>query len=279
MSAEQQALVNQIFDSSTSVDDLKWKDSFRTQEVLQEIINNKNKITSPLIAAKVGWFFRKFAELREGKKMAATNEVYDVIINRCAKQATATESVQRVGHAIGDIANNNPDGQRLFSTPETFSFFNNALQKYATTPESVLYLSFSVYHICKDNPAGLKLFATNEFISALENVKKYATTPSSGLMWDGCLTLLQNYLKQNPQQSNNQSAGADASPIQNNLKTSKAVAAEQQKPKPPLDDESVVLPAGKPFGSAASVPVVMPGGTPFGAEKKEFPHSAVVFRK
>jgi hypothetical protein len=51
------------------------------------------------------------------------------------------------------------------------------------------------------------------------------------------------------------------------------------KPKPPLDNESVVLPAGKPFGGAASVPVVIPGGTPFGAEKKEVPHSAVVFRK
>ncbi len=53
----------------------------------------------------------------------------------------------------------------------------------------------------------------------------------------------------------------------------------RMKPKPPLDNESVVLPAGKPFGGAASVPVVIPGGTPFGAEKKEVPHSAVVFRK
>ncbi len=94
MSAEQQALVKKIFDSSTSRNDLKWDDSFRTQEFLQETISNKSKITSPEVASKVGWFFMKLALTDEGTKMATTREVYDVIINHCAKHATTAESVQ-----------------------------------------------------------------------------------------------------------------------------------------------------------------------------------------
>ena len=110
MNAQQQAFVKKIFDSSTEYFDLEWDDSFRTQELLQEIINNKNKITSPLIAAKVGWFFMEFTLVSdEGQKMATTNEVYDVIINHCAKHATTAESVQHVSGAIGSIAENNPE--------------------------------------------------------------------------------------------------------------------------------------------------------------------------
>jgi hypothetical protein len=269
-------LSKQVFDSSTSVADLKWDASLRTSELLQEIINNKNKITSPLIAAKVGWCFAAFAMTDEGRKMTTTNAVYDVIINHCAKRATTAESVRHVGHAIGNITGNNPDGkrlfstpetafalnnalqkyattvgsvqrvggailhiclnnshgQRLFSTPETVAAFNNALQKYATSDESVENLSKVVHNMCFNNPAGLKLFATNDFISALKNVEKYATTASSKTHLNNCLKLLQDYLKQNPQQKNNninQSGAAVASPIQkNNNNTSKAATANVQ---------------------------------------------------
>jgi hypothetical protein len=126
--------------------------SFRTQDVLQEIINNKTKITSPLIAAKVGSFFMSFAAYDEGKKMATTKEVYDVIINHCAKLLTTAESIQRVGLAIGNIAADNPDGQRLFSTPETASALLNVLQKYATTDSTVESLSFGVGCIVVTTP-------------------------------------------------------------------------------------------------------------------------------
>ena len=41
-----QSFLNQIFDSSTVWRDLKWEDSFRTQKVLQEIINNKTTLVT-----------------------------------------------------------------------------------------------------------------------------------------------------------------------------------------------------------------------------------------
>jgi hypothetical protein len=141
MNAEQQAVVNKIFDSSTSVDDLFFQDSFRTPELLQEIINNKTQITSPLIAAKVGWFFWWFADYSDGTEMVLTNEVYDVIIHHCAKHATTAESVRWVALAISTVTGSNPDTQCLFSTPETVLALNNALQKYATSSNSVQYLS------------------------------------------------------------------------------------------------------------------------------------------
>jgi hypothetical protein len=101
ITSEQQIVVSKIFDDSTSLSDLKSNESFRTKKVLQEITSNKTKVTSPLIAAKVGWFFREFAMTANGREMASTNEVYDVIIiNHCAKHATTPESVQHV--APGD---------------------------------------------------------------------------------------------------------------------------------------------------------------------------------
>jgi hypothetical protein len=106
--------------------------------------------------------------------------------------------------AIAHICFDNPDGQRLFSTPETVSAFNNALQKHATDAARVWSVFWAAKKICTDNPAGLKLFATNDFISALKNVEKYATTYASKTTLNGfCLKLLEDFLKQNPQQQDN----------------------------------------------------------------------------
>ena len=105
------------------------------QKFLQQVINDKTKITSPLIAAKVAWFFGKFAETDEGMKMATTNEVYDVIINHCAKHATTPESVEWLSSALNNICDNNPAGLKLFATSEFISALKNA-EKYATTYSS-----------------------------------------------------------------------------------------------------------------------------------------------
>jgi tetratricopeptide (TPR) repeat protein len=180
MNSLQQTYVKNVLDSSTPVDDRDWNDSLRTQDALQQIINNKSKITSPLIAAKVGWFFASFAETDEGRKMATTNEVYDVIISHCAKHATTTESVQYVGNAIATICYNNSDGQRLFSTPETAFGLNNALEKFATTSESVEKVGLTIATICDDNPVGRRLFSSPETVSAFNNaLQKYATSSDS----------------------------------------------------------------------------------------------------
>ncbi len=152
----QQSFSRRIFDFSTSVKELKWEDSFRTQESLQEIINNKTKITSSLIASKVGWYFMKFALTDEGRKMATANLVYDVIINHCAKHATTPESVQYVGDAIAHICFNNPDGKRLFSTPKTASALSNALHTHATTPESIEQLGRAI--AAENTPRRQKVF-------------------------------------------------------------------------------------------------------------------------
>ncbi len=98
MNSEKQAFVNKIFDPSNFVN--SFHSSFRTPEVLQEIINNKSKITSPSIATKVAWFLSEFTSplYEKEQKMATTNEVYDVIINHCAKYATTAGSVVWLVH-------------------------------------------------------------------------------------------------------------------------------------------------------------------------------------
>jgi hypothetical protein len=137
--------INRIFNSSTSANELVWSDSFRTQELLEEIINNKLKITSPLIAAKVGWFFWKFASTDEARKTATTNEVYDAIINHSAKHTTTAESVQRVALAIGNITANNPDGQRLFTTLETLLPLVDALEKFQDKANFFFYVGYALF--------------------------------------------------------------------------------------------------------------------------------------
>jgi hypothetical protein len=85
--SDQRRFLEQLFDSSSTWTNMKWQQKFINNEVLQEVVNSRTKITSPLIAKKVVRLFAEFALTDEGKKMTTTNEVYDVIINHCAKQS------------------------------------------------------------------------------------------------------------------------------------------------------------------------------------------------
>jgi hypothetical protein len=181
---KRQIFVEQIFDSTTtSVEDLAWSDSFRNQELLQEIINNKNKITSSEIAMKVAWFFAKFAATDEGRKMATSKEVYGVVINHCSKQVTTTETVRRIAGCIGNVTSNNPAGQRLFSTPEIASYLIGALQNHDTTPKNVEKICFASTNIALDNPAGQRLFSTPETVAAFSNALQTFATTAESIQW------------------------------------------------------------------------------------------------
>ncbi len=181
MGTAQSAFLHSVFDPSTFVNNLQWDPSFNnSKEILQEIINNKNNITSPLTAAKVGWFFGHFASTDEGRKMATTNEVYDVIINHCAKQSTSNLSSQNLGLAIGNICkNNNPDGQRLFSTSAAASVLIEALRHYAKFDESVANVGFAISVVCANNREGQRLFSRPETVSAVVSaLRSHRTNPN-----------------------------------------------------------------------------------------------------
>jgi hypothetical protein len=166
MDSDQQAIVEKIFDSSTSVDDLKWEPSFRTQQVLREIINIKNNITSPLVAAKVAWFFWKFAFTNEGRKLATTREVNDVIINHCAKHATTSDSFRQVALAIGNITANNSEGQRLFSTAEMLALLVEKLEKFQYNSDCLFAVSYALFS------CGFSEQKTQQLNSTIESILK-----------------------------------------------------------------------------------------------------------
>jgi hypothetical protein len=199
MNAEQQEFAKKILDPSTWLDEDDWIPC-RTQEFLHEIIKNKDKITSPAVAEKVGWILFNFAFQDESRKMIATSEVYDTIINFCAKFANKWEPSVKLANTIAWICEQDPNGSRLFQTPEVVSFFISTIQKFGATQTTTSDLSWHVCRICSGNPAFLDLFATSPFVAAHKNAEKYATTPDEKKYFDLCAKLLGDHLKQKQQQ-------------------------------------------------------------------------------
>jgi hypothetical protein len=152
------SFVNNLFDPKTSTLEVSWNDVFRSDEVVDLIIDNRSKITSPLIAAKIGLFFMKFAETQEAARRVSTSGVYDVIINHCAPHSTTDESAKYLQSETSP--SNNPAGQGRFSTPQAVSAIITTIKKYASSPEAFLHLGLAISNLTLNHPAGQQIFAT-----------------------------------------------------------------------------------------------------------------------
>jgi hypothetical protein len=166
LDAQQQALVAQTFDDSTSVENLNSIAFIQNVPVLKEIIKNKDKITSPLIAAKVGSVICMYTSGFKVKDMLAKKEIYELIVNDCAKHMTTSEVAQYLAFAIAQISRVSSDAARFFCTPETATLLLDGLEKYATTPESFAALITAIAMMCKDHADGKRLFSTQRTVSA-----------------------------------------------------------------------------------------------------------------
>src|SRR3989338_8523982 len=106
-------IIDQIYDQITPVGELVFKDEYRNEKLVSELIGRSKQISSPLVASKVGWFITMVAQFRQD--LVTSVPIRGIIVESLKKYATTAESVQKVGGTIAIITCCNPEGQRLFS--------------------------------------------------------------------------------------------------------------------------------------------------------------------
>ena len=192
VSSEQNSLITQIFDPTIAVINVNWSNNsnfFITQNVLREIVENRHKVTTPLIAAKIGAFLEKFCSGQSfptpGQAILIelapplANQLYLLVVDHCiklastetfasssskAKVATTGQepSCTLVARAISAMCFQNPITQHLFTNPNTAVALDILLKSKnaCATLESANAVASAVYDLIEDNPEGQRLFAS-----------------------------------------------------------------------------------------------------------------------
>jgi Cys-rich protein (TIGR01571 family) len=158
--------------------DFTWKDEFRSIGVLNAVVDKGHLVQEAKSVEVVGKFFSGFAADAHGAKLAATKEVYSLLILHCFRFATNPESVESLGNAVNYVVKNCIEARTLFATTETVNAINAAFTTYATTDGSAAVLGKIIASIASDaNQTGKRLFCTAAIRSSLSNaLNKYAST-------------------------------------------------------------------------------------------------------
>src|SRR3989338_5582958 len=88
------SIIDQIFDQTTTCDDLKWNDEYRTKQHVTEIVRRSDTaLTSTANVEKVGWFLMELGfKTNEGRKLASIESVRDLILKKCCPLSTTPSS-------------------------------------------------------------------------------------------------------------------------------------------------------------------------------------------